>query len=125
MTEILSQIGIHCKNFVDLRLEVYAIDTTDALAIVTHMPNIESLSLVLCNIAREKLVTILKGCTRLSYFAVFECKAPRLNIELLGLASHIGTFNYLLKKLRRIGIELQMGIFIWVVRLRFGIRFEL
>ncbi|KAM7488834.1 hypothetical protein LguiB_026318 [Lonicera macranthoides] len=50
MTEILSQIGIHCKNFVDLRFEVYSITTTEALAIVTHVANIEPLSLVRCNI---------------------------------------------------------------------------
>ncbi|KAM7485796.1 hypothetical protein LguiA_001805 [Lonicera macranthoides] len=99
MTDILEQIGIHCKSFVSLSIKGTCISYYEASAIVKHIPNIESLSLRQCDIKGADLVAILKGCNQLSSFDISCCNVKnRDDGEILELASCISTVKYLLNK---------------------------
>ncbi|KAM7488837.1 hypothetical protein LguiB_026321 [Lonicera macranthoides] len=99
MIAILEQIGIHCKNVVSLSIKGTYIDGSEALAIVTHMPNINSLFLRQCDFKGANLLMILKGCNRLSSFDMSYCNVnSRGGDEILELASRIGMVKYLSNK---------------------------
>ncbi|CAL5347679.1 unnamed protein product [Camellia sinensis] len=94
MEETLAQISIHCKNFADLSAFHADIKKNEATSIVTSAPNIEYLGLRYSNIDRESLLMILKGCKKLVYFDVRNCKGFDFgDVEILKLASHIKTFE--------------------------------
>ena len=94
MEEILAQISIHCKNFAGFFAFHADIKKDEATSIVTSVPNIEYLGLRYSNIDRESLLMILKGCKKLVYFDVRNCKGIDLgDDEILKLASHIKTFE--------------------------------
>ncbi|CAL5436918.1 unnamed protein product [Camellia sinensis] len=94
MKEILAQISIHCKNFAGFSASHADIKKDEATSIVTSVPNIEYLGLRYSNIDRESLLMILKGCKKLVYFDVRNCKGFDLgDDEILKLASQIKTFE--------------------------------
>ncbi|KAL7177310.1 hypothetical protein ACSBR2_030629 [Camellia fascicularis] len=78
MEEILAQINIHCKNFSGFSA-FHANIKKDEATIVTSVPHI---------------VFGVKGCKKLVYFDVTDCKAfDCSDDEILKLASHIKTFK--------------------------------
>ncbi|KAM7485801.1 hypothetical protein LguiA_001810 [Lonicera macranthoides] len=94
--QILREIDIHCKNFVSLSFKKTDIGESEALAIVTNVPNIKSLTLKQCDIKGVDLVKILKGCNRLSYFDISYCSVCNIDdSEMLELASRIATVKYI------------------------------
>ncbi|KAM7488841.1 hypothetical protein LguiB_026325 [Lonicera macranthoides] len=94
--QILREIGIHCKNFASLSFKKTDIGESEALAIVTNVPNIKSLTLKQCEIKGVDLVKILKGCNRLSYFDISYCSVCNIDdSEMLELASRIATVKYI------------------------------
>ncbi|KAM7485795.1 hypothetical protein LguiA_001804 [Lonicera macranthoides] len=100
MTDILEQIGIHCKNFVCLSIKGIVIYKCEALAIVTHLPNIKSLSIRQCYIEGADLATILKDCNRLCCFDTRNCNVHDggNGREILEVPTQIGRENYLSNK---------------------------
>ncbi|XP_059630059.1 F-box/LRR-repeat protein At3g48880-like [Cornus florida] len=92
---ILTQVSLHCKNFVDLRTSSRCyIGEHESLVIGTLLPNIKYLDLRETYLNRENLVRILKGCKKLVHLDVRHCKGFEGDDEILKLASHIPTFMY-------------------------------
>ncbi|KAA8548420.1 hypothetical protein F0562_000104 [Nyssa sinensis] len=79
----LTQVSLHCKNFVGLDFtpanigedgaSVVAIGEHEASAIVTLLPNIKHLVLRCAFLKREFLVMILQGCKELVHLDVRDC----------------------------------------------------
>ncbi|KAM7488826.1 hypothetical protein LguiB_026310 [Lonicera macranthoides] len=92
--EILTQISIHCNNFVALCVMRSEINKQEALAIVELLPNLKSLSLTYDYIARESLLIILKGCRELVEIDVRGNYGFEVDDEMFKLASHINDFKY-------------------------------
>ncbi|XP_059630360.1 F-box/LRR-repeat protein At3g48880-like [Cornus florida] len=90
----LTQISLHCKNFVGLTIFLACITKEEALAIVTLLPGIKHLELRNAIIAPENLVMILRGCKKLVHFDVRDGVRFRVDNEILKLAAHIPTFKY-------------------------------
>ncbi|KAM7485780.1 hypothetical protein LguiA_001789 [Lonicera macranthoides] len=91
--EILTQISIHCNNFVALCVMRSEINKQEALAIVELLPNLKSLSLTYDYIAHESLLIILKGCRELVEIDVRGNYGFEVDDEMLKLASHINDFK--------------------------------
>ncbi|KAL6971020.1 hypothetical protein U1Q18_030701 [Sarracenia purpurea var. burkii] len=93
--EILTQINIHCKNFVGLTIKRNYIVGKDAvLAIITLLPNIKHLSLWYCFMEKKNLVMILQGCKELVHFEAMHCTGfNEGDYEILKLTSHMCTFK--------------------------------
>ncbi|KAL6971023.1 hypothetical protein U1Q18_030704 [Sarracenia purpurea var. burkii] len=94
MQKILTQISIHCKNFVGLEVTRADIWEREASAIVTIVPHIKYLSLRYAYMNKKNLVMILQGCKELVHFDVRDCIGfDEGDDEILKLASHISMFN--------------------------------
>ena len=94
MQELLSQISIHCKNFIALAIERANIGKDEASAIVNFLPNIKVLGLRYASMEKENLVTILQGCEQLELFDARDCIGfDEGDEEILKLASHIRSFK--------------------------------
>ncbi|KAL6971021.1 hypothetical protein U1Q18_030702 [Sarracenia purpurea var. burkii] len=92
--EILTQISIHCKNFVGLTIKRDCIWEDEVLAIITLLPNIKCLSMWRCFIEKKNLVMVLQGCKELVHFEVMHCTGfYEGDGEILKLTSHMRTFN--------------------------------
>ncbi|KAA8519405.1 hypothetical protein F0562_013661 [Nyssa sinensis] len=112
LEEILTQVSLHCNNFVGLDVTTTAgfgkdkaytwfdvgrvpIGKHQASAIVTLLPNIKRLILRHAILERENLVVILQGCKQLEYFDARHCLGFEADDdEILKLASHIKTFMF-------------------------------
>lgn len=95
MEIMLSQISLHCKNFVSLKVKRKpTIGNEKASAIVTFLPNLKYLVMKKASIERESLVMILRGCKKLVHFDVSNCIGFKVDEEMLKLASHITKFEY-------------------------------
>ncbi|KAA8545072.1 hypothetical protein F0562_019829 [Nyssa sinensis] len=112
LEEILTQINLHCNNFVGLDVTTTARFGKDkaytwfhvgrvpilkqhASAVVTLLPNIKHLILRHAILERENLVMILQGCKQLEYFDARHCLGFEADDdEILKLASHIKTFMF-------------------------------
>lgn len=93
--EILSQIGLHCNNFVGLRFGASSIYNDAAQDFVNSVPkNIKYLCIRETRIQREGLVMILQSCRELIHFDVETCNGFEVDDEILRIASHISTFIY-------------------------------
>ncbi|KAM7485791.1 hypothetical protein LguiA_001800 [Lonicera macranthoides] len=90
----VSQVGIHCKNFVALsvlRAKIYY-DTT--LAITEMLPMLKYLVLSESFLERKNLLMILESCQALVHLDVSYCEGFESDDEeILQLASHIKTFK--------------------------------
>ncbi|KAM7485787.1 hypothetical protein LguiA_001796 [Lonicera macranthoides] len=75
LEEIIAQIKLHCKNFIDISVTNAKISSDAAIAIATLLPNIKGLSLRRCELERSDLVIILNGCKKLEYMDVSICIA--------------------------------------------------
>ncbi|XP_059630357.1 uncharacterized protein LOC132273418 [Cornus florida] len=100
MEAILTQVSIHCNDFVGLGISgpfiglgAY-IGEDEARVLVTLLPNIKYLDLRYASLKRENLVTILKGCKKFVFFDARDCEGYECDDEILNLASHIPTFMY-------------------------------
>ncbi|XP_059632161.1 putative F-box/LRR-repeat protein 23 [Cornus florida] len=93
MQEILTQVSLHCKNFVGLAItEAYFCDK-EASDIATLLPNIKYLCLSYAYLHEDDLEIILRGCKELLYLDVRYCVGfEEEEDEILKLASHIPTF---------------------------------
>ncbi|XP_059630355.1 F-box/LRR-repeat protein At3g48880-like [Cornus florida] len=94
MEAILTQVSIHCNNFVGLGISGAYIGENKACVLVTLLPNIKYLALRQASLKRENLVTILEGCKKLVFFDARDCVGFECDDEILNLASHIPTFMY-------------------------------
>ncbi|KAF9625244.1 hypothetical protein IFM89_020830 [Coptis chinensis] len=93
LNKIVTQIGIHCSNFVGLFINS-SIHFDEATSIVTNLPKIKHLSLRNCSLPRECLIQILNGCRDLVLFDVRGCIGfDEDDEEILKLASHIKDFR--------------------------------
>ncbi|KAL6146369.1 hypothetical protein ACLB2K_057049 [Fragaria x ananassa] len=71
LNKILEQIGIHCKHFMGLQLEIEKVDIATASEIVKYLPDIKFLKLIQCYIQNDGIVTVLlNGCKELEIFYV-------------------------------------------------------
>ncbi|CAL8991770.1 unnamed protein product [Prunus brigantina] len=93
ITEILSQISLHCKNF--RRLDVFraSLCKDEVLSIVKFVPNIEYLSLRRAIIRRCDLITLLQGCRELVFLDVSGTGFDEGDHEISMFASHISNFR--------------------------------
>ncbi|KAI8002732.1 F-box/LRR-repeat protein [Camellia lanceoleosa] len=95
MQEFITEISIHCNNFVGLSVVSAYIWKDEASAIVTLLPNINYLSLRYASMKKENLVMILQGCKELEYVDVRDCIGfNEGDDEILKFASHIRTFKH-------------------------------
>ncbi|XP_059630098.1 F-box/LRR-repeat protein At3g48880-like [Cornus florida] len=94
MEPILTQVSLHCKNFVDLGFLKGDIDEDESVFIVDLLPNIKYLDLRKTCVEREALLRILKGCKKLVHLDVSYCQGFEVDDEILNLASRIPTFMY-------------------------------
>ena len=85
LTETLTQISLHCKNFESLSIRLYTIRKEEASAIVNYLPRIKRLIISVAYMLEENLVMILKGCKELS--CIWMCAKEM--VFRLSLASHI------------------------------------
>ncbi|KAL6142423.1 hypothetical protein ACLB2K_060705 [Fragaria x ananassa] len=65
LNKILEQIGIQCKHFMGLQLEIQKVDIATASEIVKYLPDIKFLKLIQCYIQNDGIVTLLNGCKEL------------------------------------------------------------
>ncbi|KAM7488827.1 hypothetical protein LguiB_026311 [Lonicera macranthoides] len=94
LEEIIAQISLHCKNFIQLSVANDNISSDAAIAIATLLPNIKGLALRRCELQRSDLVIILNGCKKLEYMDVSNCIGFESDdAQILNLASHITTFK--------------------------------
>ncbi|KAM7485779.1 hypothetical protein LguiA_001788 [Lonicera macranthoides] len=94
LEEIIAQISLHCKNFIELSVTNAKISSDEAIAIATLLPNIKGLDLRRCKLERSDLVIILNGCKKLEHMDVCNCIGFESDDEeILNLASHITTFK--------------------------------
>jgi len=91
LTETLTQISLHCKNFESLSIRRYTIRKEEASAIVNYLPRIKRLIISVAYMLEQNLVMILKGCEELS--CIWMCAKEM--VFRLRLASHISPkFKY-------------------------------
>ncbi|KAM7465843.1 hypothetical protein LguiB_013405 [Lonicera macranthoides] len=94
LPNILSQISLHCRNFVWLEIENGVLYDEIASSIVASLPKIKYLVLRNCSIQRECLVTIIQCCKELVYLDVSNSRGFEVDDEILKLGSCITTFKY-------------------------------
>lgn len=95
MVKMLSEIGLHCKNFVRLEVEREpTIGKDRAWAIATLLPNLQYSVLKKASIGRESLVIISRGCKKLAHLDVSNCIGFKVDEEILKLASRLARFEY-------------------------------
>lgn len=94
LPNILSQIGLHCKNFVWLEIENSVVYDEIASSIVASLPKIKYLVLRNGSIERESLATIIRCCEELVYLDVSNSRGFEVDDDLLKLGSRITMFKY-------------------------------
>ncbi|XP_034694826.1 F-box/LRR-repeat protein At3g48880-like [Vitis riparia] len=93
MVEILSQISLHCNNFIKLFAPGIYVGKDEVTAMITSLPNLKYLDLKGSTIEQKNLVMILQGCKELQLLDVRDCIGFwEGNAEILELASHIPKF---------------------------------
>ena len=93
MVEILSQISLHCNNFIKLFAPGIYVGKDEVTAMITLLPNLKYLDLKGSTIEQKNLVMILQGCKELQLLDVRDCIGFwEGNAEILELASHIPKF---------------------------------
>ncbi|XP_024986414.1 F-box/LRR-repeat protein At3g48880-like isoform X1 [Cynara cardunculus var. scolymus] len=87
-------INKNCRNFNHLCVYVPRLDGDVASVIASQLPDIKTLDLRFSTVERDDLVAILKGCRKLEYLDVSECKGVACDNEILKLAGHIRIFKH-------------------------------
>lgn len=95
LKKTITNINKNCHNFNHLCVYVERLDGDVASVIASQLPNIKSLDLRFStSIERDDLLVILKGCKKLEYLDISECKGVAGDDEILKLARHIRVFKH-------------------------------
>ncbi|XP_074362370.1 uncharacterized protein LOC141702621 [Apium graveolens] len=91
---IIDEIGLNCKNFVELCVINTDINQSAASAIVSNLSTIKRLVLDRTNLEKVNLVLILRGCKELELLYVRDCVGfDKDDGEILMFASEIKDFR--------------------------------
>ncbi|KAL6213623.1 hypothetical protein ACLB2K_013070 [Fragaria x ananassa] len=93
MEKIISQIGLHCKNFYYLDIRDCLV-TKDAALAIAKLPNLKHIVMVNTKIERVNFVRLLKGCKNLVSLDARNCLGfDAGDREISKLASRISDFK--------------------------------
>ncbi|PRQ23813.1 putative leucine-rich repeat domain, L domain-containing protein [Rosa chinensis] len=93
MEKIISQIGLHCKNFYFLCIPDCLV-CEDAASAIAKLPNLKHIFMQNTKIERDNFVKLLKGCKNLVSLDARKCLGfDAGDKEISELASHISDFK--------------------------------